>query len=291
MAAGMVHTKPGLLRVGGRRNHSGSMSSPKPKKELGQHWLRDIKTLDAIVDAAQVESGDTVLEIGPGLGTLTARLLKRGASVIAVEFDRALAASLHTSLTKQLGADSTSKLSVIESDILTFDFTKLPTGYKVVANIPYYLTSHLIRILGESTNSPDMAAMLVQKEVAERVCAVPGDMSLLSVSAQIFFETSLGIFVPAELFTPPPKVDSQVLLLVKRHEPIVAQAQQKAFFRLVKAGFGERRKMLRSSLSGGLRITKPEADALLASANINGELRAQALSISDWQKLFKVLPQ
>jgi 16S rRNA (adenine1518-N6/adenine1519-N6)-dimethyltransferase len=267
------------------------MSSPKPKKELGQHWLRDIKTLDAIVDAAQVQAGDTVLEIGPGLGTLTARLLKKGATVIAVEFDRALAASLHNSLTKQLGEEATSRLTVIESDILTFDFTKLPDGYKVVANIPYYLTSHLIRILGESTHSPDVAAMLVQKEVAERVCASPGDMSLLSVSAQIFFEASLGIFVPAALFTPPPKVDSQVLLLKKRSQPVVAQEQQKAFFRLVKAGFGERRKMLRSSLSGGLHITKPQADELLASANINGELRAQALSISDWQKLFSALPQ
>jgi 16S rRNA (adenine1518-N6/adenine1519-N6)-dimethyltransferase len=265
------------------------MSSPKPKKELGQHWLRDIKTLDAIVDAAQVEAGDTVLEIGPGLGTLTARLLKKGATVIAVEFDRDLAKALHNSLTKQLSADVTSKLSVIESDILTFDFTKLPAGYKVVANIPYYLTSHLIRILGESTNSPQIAAMLVQKEVAERVCAKPGAMSLLSVSAQVFFETSLDIFVPAQLFTPPPKVDSQVLLLTKRAVPVIAKEQQKEFFRLVKAGFGERRKMLRSSLSGGLHITKPEADVLLANAGINGELRAQALGMDDWQKLFKAL--
>jgi 16S rRNA (adenine1518-N6/adenine1519-N6)-dimethyltransferase len=267
------------------------MSSPKPKKELGQHWLRDIATLDAIIDAAQVEQGDTVLEIGPGLGTLTARLLKKGATVIAVEFDRVLARNLHAGLTKQLGEATTSKLSVIESDILSFDFTKLPAGYKVVANIPYYLTSHLIRILGESSNAPDMAALLVQKEVAERVCANPGDMSLLSVSAQVFFDAYLGIFVPAALFTPPPKVDSQVLLLVKHAEPLVPIDQQKAFFRLVKAGYGERRKKLRSSLSGGLHISKDEADELLLSAGINGDLRAQALSITDWQKLFSAIPQ
>lgn len=262
------------------------MSGPKPKKELGQHWLRDIKTLDSIVEAANVEAGDTVLEIGPGLGTLTARLLKKGATVVAVEFDRDLAASLHTALTKQLGADATSNLSVIESDILTFDFTQLPTGYKVVANIPYYLTSHLIRILGESSNSPSTAVLLIQKEVAERVCAKPGDMSLLSVSAQVFFEATLNIFVPASLFTPPPKVDSQVLVLEKRQTPIVPVEQQKEFFRLVKAGFGERRKKLRSSLSGGLQISKPEADALLIRADIDGDLRAQALSVADWQKLF-----
>lgn len=265
------------------------MSSPKPKKELGQHWLRDIATLDAIVDAAQVMAGDTVLEVGPGLGTLTARLLKKGAQVIAVEFDKDLAKNLHTSLTKQLGETATSKLSVIESDILTFDFTQLPPGYKVVANIPYYLTSHLIRILGESTNSPKIAAMLIQKEVAERVCAKPGDMSLLSVSAQVFFNSSLGVFVPAELFTPPPKVDSQVLLLEKKLQPAVAAKDQKDFFRLVKAGFGERRKMLRSSLSGGLHIAKPEADTLLAKAGINNELRAQALSIEDWKALYAAL--
>lgn len=267
------------------------MSSPAPKKELGQHWLRDIATLDAIVDAAQVEQGDTVLEIGPGLGTLTARLLKKGATVIAVEFDHVLAVNLHNSLTKQLGSDATSRLTVIESDILSFDLTKLPQGYKVVANIPYYLTSHLIRILGESTNSPTHAALLVQKEVAERVCAEPGDMSLLSVSAQVFFNAYLGEFVPAELFTPPPKVDSQVLLLVRHSQPLVPADQQKAFFRLVKAGYGERRKKLRSSLAGGLHISKPEADALLEKAGIDGDLRAQALAISDWQKLFASLPQ
>ncbi len=265
------------------------MSSPAPKKELGQHWLRDIATLDAIVDAAAVEQGDTVLEIGPGLGTLTARLLRKGATVIAVEFDHVLAANLHESLTKQLGAEATSKLTVTESDILSFDLTKLPANYKVVANIPYYLTSHLIRILGESSNAPTHASLLVQKEVAERVCAAPGDMSLLSVSAQVFFNAYLGDVVPAELFTPPPKVDSQVLLLVRHEQPLVPVAQQKDFFRLVKAGYGERRKKLRSSLAGGLHISKPEADSLLEKAGIDGDLRAQALSIADWQKLFTTL--
>jgi 16S rRNA (adenine1518-N6/adenine1519-N6)-dimethyltransferase len=267
------------------------MSSPKPKKELGQHWLRDITVLDEIVAAAGVQSGDIVLEIGPGLGTLTARLLKKGATVIAVEFDHTLAANLHTGLTKQLSADATSKLTVIESDILTFDFTQMPAGYKVVANIPYYLTSHLIRLLGESTNTPDVAALLVQKEVAERVCAEPGDMSLLSVSAQVFFETSLGVFVPAKLFTPPPKVDSQVLLLEKRAEPLVPLHEQKQFFRLVKAGFSERRKKLRSSLAGGLQLEKPETDKLLTNAGIDPDLRAQALTISEWLKLHQALYQ
>ncbi len=265
------------------------MNGARPKKELGQHWLRDINTLDAIVDTAQIVPGDTVLEIGPGLGTLTARLLKKGASVIAVEFDRELAANLYSALTKQLGADTTSKLTVIESDILTFDFSQLPADYKVVANIPYYLTSHLIRQLGESINRPVIAAILVQKEVAQRVCAAPGAMSLLSVGAQVYFESTLGIFVSAELFTPPPKVDSQLLLLARRASPFVSADQNKEFFRLVKAGFGERRKKLRSSLSGGLNISKPEADQLLAKAGIDSDLRAQALSLDDWLKLYRAL--
>jgi 16S rRNA (adenine1518-N6/adenine1519-N6)-dimethyltransferase len=247
--------------------------------------LRDIATLDAIVTAADMQTTDTVLEVGPGLGTLTARLLKKGATVIAVEFDRVLALKLHESLTKQLGESATSRLEVIESDILSFDYTKLPANYKVVANIPYYLTSHLIRQLGESANPPQTAVLLIQKEVAERVCAKPGDMSLLSVSAQVFFEATLGVFVPAALFTPPPKVDSQVLVLQRHEQPLVPLAEQKEFFRLLKAGFGERRKKMRSSLSGGLHITKPEADQLLSSAGIDGDLRAQALSIAEWQKL------
>lgn len=236
--------------------------------------------------AADVTATDTVLEVGPGLGTLTARLLKTGANVIAVEFDHALAVKLHQALTKQLGESTTSRLQVIESDILSFDYTKLPKGYKVAANIPYYLTSHLIRQLGETSNPPQAAVLLIQKEVAERVCAKPGDMSLLSVSAQVFFNTRLDVFVPAALFTPPPKVDSQVLVLKRHAKPLVPSLEQKEFFRLVKAGYGERRKKLRSSLSGGLHISKPEADALLEKAGINGDLRAQALSIADWQKLF-----
>ena len=150
-----------------------------PKKSLGQHWLHDEPTLDAIVDAAGVQAGDNVLEVGPGLGTLTRRLLARGAAVTAVEFDTVLAEKLPVAL-----ADvSEGSLSVVHQDILQFDLTQLEPGYKVVANIPYYLTSNLIRVLCESTNPFSQAAILIQKEVAERAAARPGQMSLLSVSA------------------------------------------------------------------------------------------------------------
>lgn len=249
-----------------------------PKKQLGQHWLNDEASLDAMVEAAGIVPGDTVLEIGPGLGALTEKLLAAGARVHAVEFD--------TELIPQLQAKYATKSQLIleNSDILEYDFTKLPAGYKAAANIPYYLTSNLLRILCESPNPFSRAALLVQKEVAERVCASPGQMSLLSVSVQFYCRAGLGGLVPAELFTPPPKVDSQILVL--EYDGPKFDADPAAFFRLVKAGFSERRKKLRSSLSGGLAVSKDQAEKLLERAGIDPNLRAQALSLEDWRRLY-----
>jgi 16S rRNA (adenine1518-N6/adenine1519-N6)-dimethyltransferase len=255
------------------------MSEDRPKKSLGQHWLYDLEALQAMVAAADVKPGDIVLEIGPGLGTLTKELCKVATKVIAVEFDELLASELPFRVPSE-------NLEVRQGDILTFDFTSLPKGYKVVANIPYYLTSNLIRRMCESANPFSMAALLVQKEVAERVCAGPGQTSLLSISTQFYCKVGLGPVVPAELFTPPPKVDSQILLLEFRNRPLFKDIDSVRFFRLVKAGFSERRKKLRSSLSGGLQITKPEADVLLLKAAVNGDLRAQNLSLEQWYTLY-----
>lgn len=252
--------------------------NPRPNKELGQHWLTDETVLQAIVAIANLTSADTVVEIGPGLGTLTATLLTTGAAVVAVEFDRTLA----TQLPKRVASD---RLTVVQQDILTFNLMTVPKDYIVVANIPYYLTSKLVRLLCESANPPKRAVLLVQKEVAERIAAQPGAMSLLSVSAQVFNDVRLGIHVPAAYFTPPPKVDSQVVTLERRAEPLVPPVVQKDFFRVVKAGFSERRKKLRSSLSGGLRIEKQQADTLLKDAGISSSARAQELSIPDWLAL------
>ena len=250
-----------------------------PKKSLGQHWLYDEVSLDAMVAAAGIEPGDHVLEIGPGLGTLTARLLARGAHVTAVEFDHELAVALPKRL-------SHPNVRVVEADILSFDFSSLPSNYKVVANIPYYLTSNLLRVMCETPNHFTSAALLIQKEVAERVVAGAGSTSLLSISTKFYCETGLGPVVPAELFTPPPKVDSQILMLTYRSEPLFPDVDTAVFFQLVRAGFSERRKKLRSSLSGGLRITKPEAEALLTTADISPDLRAQALTLEQWYKLY-----
>ena len=183
-----------------------------PKKELGQHWLKDRDILAAIADDAELLPDDTVLEIGPGLGTLTSELLRRAGSVVAVEFDPDLARKLP-------GQFPGKNLTVVHEDILQFDLGALPAGYKVVANVPYYITSKIIETLMTAENKPSLVVILVQKEVAQRVAARAGDMSILAVSAQVFAEAYLGVEVPREYFTPPPKVDSQVVVLRIREIP------------------------------------------------------------------------
>lgn len=253
-----------------------------PKKSLGQHWLKDRDILIGIAEDAQIQSNDTVLEIGPGLGTLTSELLRRAEKVVAVELDEALAAKLP-------GQFPGKNLEVIQQDILSFDLSVLPKDYVVVANVPYYITSKIIQLLLNADNKPRTTVLLIQKEVAERLAAEPGDMSILALSAQVFAEVSLGDLVPAEFFTPPPKVDSQVVILKSRPEPLIAPEDERAFFRVVKAGFSAKRKKLRSSLSGGLGISKLAVEAILISAEINPDARAESLSIDDWKRLMQIV--
>jgi 16S rRNA (adenine1518-N6/adenine1519-N6)-dimethyltransferase len=257
---------------------------PYAKKSLGQHWLTDAQTLGAMADAAEAGSDDVVLEIGPGLGTLTKVLCERVSRVVAIEFDEKLARELPG----RIPADN---LEVTNQDIMRFDLTTLPPDYKVVANIPYYLTSNLIRVLSESANQPRYVALLVQKEVAERVAAAPGDMSLLSVTAQFYWEVSVGQLVPAKLFTPPPKVDSQILILKRRPQPLFDDVNPKDFFRLVKAGYSNRRKTLLNSLSAGLHLSKNDTKQLLEGVHISPTLRPQQLSLEQWHALYIQAPR
>lgn len=252
---------------------------PKTKKSLGQHWLNDDDSLEAMCVAAHIGPGDTVLEVGPGPGALTKKLVKQAKQVIAVEFD----ADLARDLPSRVVADN---LQVIHQDILSFDLTALPKGYKMAANIPYYLTSKLLRNLCESTNPFSYASLLIQKEVAQRVCAAPGDMSLLSVSVQFYCHASLDKLVPAELFTPPPKVDSQVLALMYRDRPLFTDVDTRQFFRIVKAGFSQRRKTLLNSLSAGLHLSRDQATDILVAAGIAPTTRAQNLSLDNWHSLY-----
>ena len=256
------------------------VSSHGPKKSLGQHWLKDPEILADIAEAAELTDDDVVLEIGPGLGTLTSRLLARANSVTAVEFDADLARKLP-------GQFPGKKLTVVNQDILQFDLNQLPKKYKVVANVPYYITSKIVEKLMTAENKPSIAVLLVQKEVAERIATESGNMSILSVSVQIFAEAELDIEVPRQFFTPPPKVDSQVVVLRTRNNPLITPEDQRDFFRIVKAGFSAKRKKLRSSLSGGLGIDKSVAEELLKNAGILPDARAEDLAIEDWKRLLK----
>lgn len=237
--------------------------------------------LAAMVEAASVEQGDNVLEIGPGLGSLTKKLLDAGANVTALEYDDSLVPGL------RLRFEAQKNLKVEQGDILKYDFKNQPPNFKIVANIPYYLTSHLLRILSEpGPHKPATASLLVQKEVAQRVCASPGAMGILSVAVQLMYSASLGRVVPAELFVPQPKVDSQILILSLRPQPMFGEIDNQQFMRLVKAGFSGKRKTLRNSLSAGLQLDKPVIEKLLLVAEIDPGQRAQSLSLDDWHHLY-----
>ena len=253
-----------------------------PKKSLGQHWLRDRDVLSHIADCADLSSDDTVLEIGPGQGALTSEILRNAGRVVAVEFDGELANKLPAQFPGK-------ELEVIVGDIIEFDLTKLPKNYKVVANIPYYITSKIVKMLMTSINKPSITVLLVQKEVASRLAANPGNMSILAISAQVFAEVTLGDVVPSKLFNPPPKVDSQVVILRTRQKTIFTDINENEFFRIVKAGFSSKRKKLRSSLSGGLKISKDEVESILKKANISPDVRAEVLDIDDWVRLTKII--
>lgn len=270
MAAGSKHILSGK-RIAG-------INMAGPKKSLGQHWLKDRDVLISIAEEAGIKEDDTVLEIGPGLGTLTSELLRRASKVLAVELDEELAAKLP-------GQFPGKNLEVVNQDILSFDLNRLPKNYVVVANVPYYITSKIIKLLTTSVNRPRTIVLLIQKEVAVRLAATAGDMSILAVSAQLYADVRLGDLVPAEYFTPPPKVDSQVVILNTLETPRVSPEQEKLLFRVVKAGFSAKRKKLRSSIASGLHVSKPEAEELLKKAGINPDDRAEQLSIDDWLRL------
>lgn len=250
----------------------------KASKNLGQHFLIDRDSLESIIAAGELRSTDTVLEIGPGLGVMTGPLTRLVKDVVAVEADETLA--------EILMREKVSNLKVITQDIRHFDLTSLPKGYKVVANIPYYVTSPIFRLLLSSDNRPGMMSLLIQKEVAERITARPGQMSVLALSVQYYGEPTLIQVVERYKFWPAPKVDSAVLQVRVFDTPVFPSSPDK-LFRLIKAGFGEKRKMLKNSLAGGLNITMDLAIMLLERANLPLGIRAQELTIKDWEKLYR----
>jgi len=252
-----------------------------PNKRLGQNFLIDDSALERVVEASGVTSQDDVLEIGPGLGSLTRLLAMQARRVVAVELDAGLLPALG-----QVVAPFPN-VTVREGDILAFDPAGLmeQTGYLVIANIPYYITSAVIRHLLESRLQPQRLVLTVQREVAERICAVPGDMSLLALSVQVYGHPQTVGYIPAEAFYPVPQVDSAVVRVDLYPQPLMTPPVLRTFFRLAKAGFSQKRKTLRNSLSGGLGITAAETERMLAGASIDPMRRAETLSLQEWGML------
>ena len=253
-------------------------------KKLGQNFLQDPLVLGSIASAAEIQLTDTVLEIGPGLGSLTRYLAVSARQVVAVELDIDLIPPLRT-VTKPYD-----NIHIVHGDILKISPKELihAPGYLVVANIPYYITSAIIRHLLENEPKPRRIVLTIQKEVADRICAKPGDMSLLALSVQIYGEPRIAKRIPANAFFPAPKVDSAVLCVDIYASPKIPPELLDTFFKMIKAGFSQKRKTLRNSLSAGLHLAAAEVESLLVNAGIDPMRRAETLSIEEWQTLCKL---
>ena len=256
----------------------------RPKKRFGQHFLSDPAILDRIVEAAEVEAGETVLEIGPGLGALTATLAEQGARVVAVEVDRDLVPVLRERFAE------TRAVSIIEADAADHapaDLLRVAGAsppYAIVANLPYNVAALILRRSLESPEPPSRMVVMVQLEVAQSIVSAPPHMTLLGVATQVYAEAGIIMRVGRGAFRPPPQVESAVVRIDPAPRPRV-DVPLDVFFRVVRAGFGNPRKMLRNSLSFGLHVKQERIDAALAAAGIDPALRAQALSLSDWEAI------
>jgi len=256
-------------------------------KGLGQNFLQDPLALEKIVSDAEIQSNDIVLEIGPGLGSLTRYLAVSAKEVVAVELDENLLPPLKAILSPY------KNVRLIHGDILKLSpkDLNLENDYIVVANIPYYITSTVIRHLLESEPKPRRIVLTVQKEVAQRICANPGDMSLLALSVQVYGRPRIAEHIPASAFFPAPKVNSAVLVIDIYSSSLIEEDLLDTFFKLIKAGFSQKRKTLRNSLSAGLHISPTNAADFLAHAGIDPQRRAETLSIDEWQKLSEHLSE
>jgi 16S rRNA (adenine1518-N6/adenine1519-N6)-dimethyltransferase len=260
----------------------------RPRKALGQHFLADGRVLNRIVKAAEIESQDLAVEIGPGQGALTRRLIDRGAQVVAIELDHHLAATLPDRL------GNPPNLTVIEGDARTVDLNSLVDPhavYKVLGNLPYYAANPIVRRFLEAANQPQLMVVTLQEEVARSMAAAPGKMGFLSVAIQYYADSKVVCTVPPRAFRPPPKVTSAVVRLDIRPVPAVNVTEDEAFFALVRAGFASPRKQLRNSLAHGLRVPPADVTQLLDSLDLDGSRRPATLSIGEWASIYTVWEQ
>ena len=294
-----------------RRQHTGSLAPHasvgtllkryrlQPRRDLGQHFLSDPNLLNKIVQAADLSPETTVLEIGPGLGTLTRHLAQAAGRVIAVELDEAMCQVLRQELAELSNVD------VVPGDILKIDPADLLSSftgetpestagapaYTVVANLPYYITSAAIRHLLEAAPPPRRIVLTVQQEVGQRIVAGPGKMSLLAISVQFYGHPRIVARIPAAAFIPPPQVNSVVIRIDVYDTSPVEVPSTRAFFQVVRAGFSQKRKQLKNALRGGLALPGDQATMALNQAGIDPRRRAQTLSLAEWASLTRTLYQ
>jgi 16S rRNA (adenine1518-N6/adenine1519-N6)-dimethyltransferase len=265
-----------------------------PARSKGQNFLTNEKIYNDIVLAADIKPNDTVLEIGPGLGFLTLKLASGASRVMAVELDDKLAHYLEMGI----AATDIKNIEIYNEDILKFNLDKYldpNTPYKVVANLPYNITSVFLRLFLSQAHNPELLVLMLQKEVAERIISQAPDMNLLALSVQYYSEPEIVRSVKAGNFWPEPKVDSAVIKLKVRPEKLdkaslqARKEEDKLFFRLAKIGFSAKRKMLKNNLAGGLNMTSAQVADILAENGFNRAARAEDLGLVDWQKLFAAL--
>lgn len=260
-----------------------------PDKRLGQNFLVDHNALKKITAVAEIDPADTVLEIGAGLGNLTRMLAAQANRVVAIELDKRLVPVLRQVLNPYPNVE------IVQGDILTIDpaalfsVTKEQRGYLVVANIPYYITSAVIRHLLEAQVKPGRIVLTIQREVAQRICAEPGDLSLLALSVQVYGHPRLAAQISAGAFYPSPQVDSAVVRIDLYPEPIIPTHLIDCFFQVIKAGFSQKRKNLRNALAGGLNLPPAHAKSLLEGAGIDSRRRAETLNLQEWEQICQVL--
>lgn len=258
------------------------------KKSLGQNFLKDEEIIEGIFAVAEAQASDWVLEVGPGTGALTYKLAPRVEKLLAIELDRELASRLQKSF-----IDS-KNVSILEGNVLDINLEELlrTSGfanhpYKIIANIPYYITAPIIRTLLSLQSQPQSLTLMVQREVADRLAAQPGSMSLLSLMAQYYASVEKKLFVPKEAFEPVPKVDSAVILIVPRrpYDP----EHDRQVFRLARAGFAARRKTLANNLATSLHLPRETVEVALETLGVRKDIRAQALSVEQWERLAEIL--
>ena len=263
----------------------------KARKGLGQHFLVDNEVMEAVVSAADLTPEDTVIEVGPGLGIMTNELAKRAGWVIAIELDNRMASVLRKTLSRD-------NVVILNEDVLGTDPARLLEGqgefprtlspYKVVANLPYYITSPVLRHFLGASVKPDLMVVMVQKEVAEAIAAEPGKRSVLSISVQFYGRPDIVKYVPADSFYPKPEVDSAVVKINVYPRPPV-EVDEEGFFSLVKAGFTASRKQVANSLAQGLELPKPDVLTMLEKAKIDPQRRAETFTLEEWAVLWRIV--